>query len=359
MRGGIFVLLYGYMIMENCESILSVMRSFGRQLISETATFDTARKHVTKIRNLGYNDDTHVHFSNFVSRNHHLKPRGDDTVRWFGEILVDYIFLEAARSFTKQDLRGWQCSDCGCCCLWPFMPPKFDLTDSPYCQVAFTFINFGYHPYQNLDILVDSRKYDDIFDQILLWRTYYRELFGASRYGLHIRSISAYRWCRNEERKLVAEDEKKQADFYKKRAFLIGWKNRRKEWVENTIRDRKTKMQKNTIERLTSLSLTEKLREIAESQYAIDFYPKEWGRQAAREKTLKTLDFAIQQKLALKLRQKHYQGWHDILTQLKKLCPACFHRLLPTPTGPRRVWNFVDPKLKKACAIYKTKNNHA
>jgi len=326
-------------MMKNNETILTAMRGFGKQLIAETVTRATADEHIAEMQKLGYDGALHAKFSNFIYRNRNLKPQGDDLICWFGEILVDYIFLEAARSMTNQDAMG-MCRKCNSCCLWPFTPPAFHLDQRPYTEAAATFWKFGYQ-FGRVEFLADKGKYDEIFDKILLWRTYYKEPFHAIRYGLHIRSASAYHSCRAIEKELNAGEEKKAAVCRARKALVSGW-------VENTARDRKTQTQIKVWERLATFSLAKRLQDIAESNYAIDFYPKEWGRQAAQEKTLGCLDDKTQRKLSSKLKGKRYQGWCDILSRLQDTHPVCFARL-PSYAFGRRARGFVDPKLKAAC----------
>lgn len=326
--------------MKNSEAILTAMRGFGKQLIAETVTRAAAEEHIAEMQKLGYDGALHTKFSDFIYGNRNLKPRGDDMICWFGEILVDYIFLEAARSMTKQDGIG-MCGECNACCLWPFTPPAFCLELRPYTQAAFTFRKFGYR-FGRVEFLADTGKYDEIFDKILLWRTYYKEPFHARRYGLHIRSASAYHSCRAIEKELHTGEEKKAAICLARKSLVS-------EWVENTTRDRKTQTQSKTWERLAVLPLAKRLQDIAASNYAIDFYPKTWGRQAAQEKTVECLDDKTQRKLSSKLKGKRYQGWRDILAWLQDAHPACFARL-PSYAFGRRAWGFVDPKLKAACA---------
>ena len=260
------------------------MRAFGKQLIAETATRATAEEHIREIQELGYDEEIHVNFADFAYKNRTLKPTEDNRIRWLGEILVDYIFLEAARYLTNPgEFYPKICGNCNACCLWPFAPPAFDLKNHPYTQAAFAFRNFGY-PVMSERVLqlADSGKYDDIFDKIFLWRTYLKEPFHAYQYGLQIRSISGYHAYRAEEIKWNLSEKRivkhEMLEYEKCKSIKNEHAKLREQWVTNTERDRKTPVQESTVTHLESLSLADRLLAIAESNYAIDFYPPHMGR---------------------------------------------------------------------------------
>ena len=70
-----------------------------------------------------------------------------------------------------------------------FRPPDFNLEAHPYTEVAITFWRL---PLGRIEDLIISGQYEDIFDKILLWRTYCKEPFHNYKYGLNIRSVDEY-----------------------------------------------------------------------------------------------------------------------------------------------------------------------
>lgn len=345
--------------MEKDKKILSAMREFGKQLIAEAVVLSDAESHLVEMRELGYDNDMHENFSNYIFANRKFKPQGDDLLRWCGEILVDHVFLEASRALTENASPGpMGMCECNSCCLWPFALPPSHLTKPSYAQASFAFRNFGYPVIgpRRLVLIADSGKYDDIFDKILLWRTYAKEPFHSIRYALHIRSVDGYHAFRRISRDLDKREKELNAEIDKDTEILRQWRNRKKEWAANATRDFGTSTRRNILDRLETLPIVNRLQEISESEYAIDFYPKEWVKQF-EVAFIKQLDKSAQEKIALKLKGGRYQGWEDIRSYLEETHYSLFEPLGNRPSIVSEIHAsiacFKDPKLVKACAVYK------
>ena len=208
--------------------ILPAMRAVGQTVIRETADDKSIAKHISDIVAWGYNGKIHTHFHEFVTL--HIDAAkadsdGDDLIRWAGEILVDFAVLDAARKYTKDEalfgrtpkvrrmeagdkltknetLRKWE----DFLRLLPFKPPRFEIDAKPYTPIADTFFWLSQrryiHGHQDVIRLADSGNYDDIFDRLLLWKTYYKEPFHCDNNPpyWHVRSIKDYHRQRERER---------------------------------------------------------------------------------------------------------------------------------------------------------------
>ena len=310
--------------MPMAEKLFPAMQQAGVDIINGTATSVSVAQHIEEILALGYNGEIHERFSDFVIQNtDFLDPSWGEIkksastwtivrartrlVRPVGEILVDWIVLEAARRLTAGERiwirkRGGYTRDEFLAKL-PFIPPAFNLPARPYTPVAYTFSGLGYR----LDKLADSRIYDDIFDKILLWKTYYKEPFHNYRYG-DIRSIEDY----HQQRKLEVLEEAKEA---KEKAERNAERNVVQVWIDHTNRDIKNKDQRTKdIKRMENMGLVERLEEIANSNYLIDYYVGpphrgKWGEQFAEDRTMGKISENSKKLLIMKLGRRHYHGW--------------------------------------------------
>ncbi len=171
------------------KNLLALMRSAGESIISNKATTSSFAKHIREISIAGYDADIHSHFSKFLCEN--FSPETSDKVRWAGEILVDWIVLNTAMHLTteKHPYSSWQLSENDFLNALPFQLPVFNLKVQQDTQVDKTFFQLRLG---NIEDLILSRKYDDIFNAILLWRIYSKEPFHDYRRALNIRSVDDY-----------------------------------------------------------------------------------------------------------------------------------------------------------------------
>ncbi|MGI9346590.1 MAG: hypothetical protein ACR2PV_01210, partial [Gammaproteobacteria bacterium] len=109
--------------MPMAEKLFPTMQQAGVDIINETATQASVAQHIEEILALGYNGEIHERFSDFVNLNtDFFDPSWGEIkksastwtivsartrlVRPVGEILVDWIVLEAARRLTAGE-RIW------------------------------------------------------------------------------------------------------------------------------------------------------------------------------------------------------------------------------------------------------------
>ena len=296
------------------------MQSAGQAVIGGIATSDSVAAHIRDIMALGYNKDIHEGFEKFVMQNIHLIsadkwPRtkaagGNARTRRVGEILVDWAVLEAARKLTMKDRLMNAYSHEGFLQVLPFAPPKFDMDASPYTPIAFTLRHFG-----DVHALAESGDYDDIFNQIFRWRTYYKEPFHSRRYG-RAKTMGEYRSinARDKARKKgeIAEAERKAQESEKKR-----------EWSGNTTRDLRDKGKRAEVAaKLESMPLGGRLAAIADSDYMLHYYRphlRGWGKLFAENNSVSSLKADSRKRLTLKLKNRSPLGWEEVKRQLSEI----------------------------------------
>ena len=172
------------------KKLLPLMQKSGRLIADDITTTNSFAKHIQEIISLGYDGDIHSNFSKFICQNYSLAT--DDKVKWVGEILLDWVVLDTTRCLTTKKYNCVLSRDIGenkFLDSLSFRPPDFNLEAHPYTEVAITFWRL---PLGRIEDLIISGQYDDIFDKILLWRTYCKEPFHNYKYGLNIRSVDEY-----------------------------------------------------------------------------------------------------------------------------------------------------------------------
>ena len=329
--------------MPMAEKLFPAMQQAGLDIINGTATSVSVAQHIEEILALGYNGEIHERFSDFVIQNtDFLDPSWGEIkksastwtivrartrlVRPVGEILVDWIVLEAARRLTAGERiwirkRGDYTRDEFLAKL-PFIPPAFNLPARPDTPVAHTFWGLGYR-IGDLKRLADDEIYDDIFDKILLWKTYYKEPFHDYRYG-DIRSIEDYHQQRKLEALEVLSAPKIDPELQMKKEKREAKRNADRVWIDNTNRDIKNKDKRTKdIMRMKNMGLVERLEEIANSNYFIDYYDcppwhhrKEWGEEFAKHCTVEKISEQSKKLLIRKLDGRNYHGWEMVKSQL-------------------------------------------
>ena len=305
------------------------MQSAGQAVIGGIASPDSVAAHIRDIMSLGYNKDIHEDFEKFVIRHIKLIPAdkwpqikvagGNARTRRVGEILVDWAVLEAARKLTMKDrlmnayshedfLRGL-----------PFTPPKFDMDASPYTPIAWTLRHFG-----DVHALAESGDYDDIFNQIFRWRTYYKEPFHSHHYE-KAKNMSDYHFFRVREKEERVKFAQKKREEERKKQINAQKRERNRAWVSNTVRDLHNKGKRaEIVAELESMPLDDRLVAIANSDYLLDYYHPwcyrgGWGKLFTENNSVFSLDADSRESLALKLEKRNYLGWEEVKRQLSEI----------------------------------------
>lgn len=300
--------------------ILVSMQAAGQAVVAGTATPDSVGAHIDRLLSFGYNRDAHEDFEKFLMQDVGLLPvvvshrprfkTGQRRIRLVGEILVDWAVLEAARTVAgRRAVRlvgrtpgQWRAA-------LPFVPPPFDMEAEPYTPIAHILGRFG-----GAHALAATGDYDDIFNQILLWRIYYKEPFHGRYYG-QAKTMDDYRRLRIAECERMAEEARQKQQSAAKRA-------RNNAWADNTSRDLSDKCGRaKAVEELEAMLPDERLTAIARSPYLLDYYQprstrKEWGRVLAESGAVSSLDDESREALSLKLEGRNYHGWGDVKRQL-------------------------------------------
>ena len=307
--------------MPMAEKLFPAMQQAGVDIINGTATSVSVAKHIEEILALGYKGKIHERFSDFVIQNtDFLDPHwrmefsaGPHLIKPVGEILVDWIVLEAARKLTTGEriVIGIHYGDARDEFLrkLPFIPPDFNIPAHPYTPVAHTFWGLGHHM-GRVEHLADSKKYDDIFDKILLWKTSDKEPFHLSRFN-GIRSVEDYHQQRVTEILREVQEAKEEA----KRNVVRVWADNTNESIQNKDQRKKD------ITRMENMGLVERLEEIANSEYLIDYYVGpphrgKWGEQFAEDRTVDKISENSKKRLIMKLHKKNYHKWENVKSQL-------------------------------------------
>ena len=306
------------------------MQSAGQAVIGGSATPDSVAAHIRDIMALGYNKDIHEGFEEFIMQNIKLIPAklipadkwprtkaagGNARTRRVGEILVDWTVLEAAIKLTIMDsdsrlMNGYNSYDDFRQAL-PFSPPKFDMDASSYTTpAARTLDRFGVY------VLADSGDYDDIFNQILRWRTYDKEPFNRHYYN-QAKNMSGYRDLKALEKKKDEEDEARRRQKAQE-------SEKKREWAENTARDLHDKGKRAEVAaELESMSLGGRLAAIADSDYMLHYYRPHlcgWGKLFAGNNSVFSLKADSRNRLILKLKnRKPPLGWEEVKRQLSEI----------------------------------------
>ncbi|MGI9311623.1 MAG: hypothetical protein ACR2P7_08885 [bacterium] len=175
----------------SADKLLGLMRDSGKSIIDRTATTDLFAKHIEEIGAAGYDGEIHANFRDYLKENFSLAT--GDKIRWIGEIIVDLVVLETARFLTENSKLGddyfYNSSEAAFLASLPFQPPEFHLKEQSYTEISGTFRELRLGHVENLIL---QGKYDDIFDAILLWRTYFKEPFHDHRRSSNIRSVDDY-----------------------------------------------------------------------------------------------------------------------------------------------------------------------
>ena len=297
------------------------MQSAGQAVISGIATSDSVAAHIRDIMALGYNKNIHKDFEEFVMQNIKLIPAdkwprtkaagGNARTRRVGEILVDWAVLEAARKLTtgerlintygrKSFIQGL-----------PFTPPPFNMEASPYTPIARTLS----HLVGDVHALAESGNYDDIFNQIFRWRTYYKEPFDGRRYG-RAKTMDEYRSIKAREKKKDEEDEARRRQKAQE-------SEKKREWADNTARDLHDKGKRAEVAaELESMPLGGRLAAIADSDYMLHYYRphlRGWGKLFAGNNSVSSLKADSRKRLTLKLKNRSPLGWEEVKRQLSKI----------------------------------------
>ena len=296
------------------------MQSVGQTVIGGIASPDSVAAYIRDIMALGYNKDIHVGFKKFVVRHIELisldkwpqtKAAGGDTLtRRVGEILVGWAVLEAAGKLTMESRLPNACSPEEFHSVLQFGDlPEFGMDAFPYIPIASTLYHYG-----DVYVLADSGDYDDIFNQILRWRTDEKEPFNRHYYN-QAKNMSDYHTRRAREEERIAQEERDKKKREQKRKQIC-------EWISNTARDKAKRAE--VAAELDAMPLDNRLAAIANSEYLLDYYHPwyyrgEWGKLFAESNSVSSLDADSRESLALKLEKRNYLGWEEVKQQLSEI----------------------------------------
>ena len=304
------------------------MQSVGQTVIGGIASPDSVAAYIRDIMALGYNKDIHVGFKKFVVR--HIEsislnkwPQtktvgGDALTRRVGEILVGWAVLEAAGKLTMKSRLPNNCSRKDFLSVLQFGDlPEFGMDAFPYTPIASTLRHFAtLRHFGKVYVLADSGDYDDIFNQIIRWRTDEKEPFHCYRYD-QMKNMSDYHALRvrenAREKDRIAEAERKAQEREKK-----------DEWAENTTRDLHDKGKRAEVAaELESMPLGGRLAAIADSDYMLHYYRphlRGWGKLFAENNSVSSLKPDSRNRLILKLKnRKPPLGWEEVKRQLSEI----------------------------------------
>ena len=298
------------------------MQSAGQAVIGGIASPDSVAAYIRDIMALGYNKDIHVGFKKFVVR--HIEsisldkwPQtktagGDALIRRVGEILVGWAVLEAAGKLTMKSRLPNNCRRKDFLSVLQFdgCLPEFGMDAFPYIPIASTLCHYG-----DVYVLADSGDYDDIFNQILRWRTDEKEPFDRHLYN-KAKSVSEYRSIRACERARKEEEERQKKIKAQER-------EKKDEWAENTARDLHDKGKRAEVAaELESMPLGGRLAAIADSDYMLRYYRphlRGWGKLFAENNSVSSLNPDSRKRLALKLEKRSLLGWEEVKRQLSEI----------------------------------------
>ena len=297
------------------------MQSAGQAVIGGIASPDSVAAYIRDIMALGYNKDIHVGFKKFVVR--HIEsisldkwPQtktagGDALIRRVGEILVGWAVLEAAGKLTMKSRLPNNCRRKDFLSVLQFGDlPEFGMDAFPYTPIASTLRHFG-----KVYVLADSGDYDDIFNQILRWRTDEKEPFNRHYYN-QAKNMSDYHARRVHEEEEEARKKREKEIRDRERAKI-------REWAVNTARDLHDKGKRAEVAaELESMPLGRRLAAIADSDYMLHYYRprlRGWGKLFAENNSVSSLKADSRNRLTLKLKKRSPLGWEDVKRQLSEI----------------------------------------